>query len=136
MNLHFGDSQRNSNAKKRNTMKPIFSMLIVAAIVALSNPLFAQSKKPVTTVFWVGGVCDMCKERIERAVDVPGVKSASYNLEKHELTVIYSPKKLNEEKLHELLNKAGHDTSKSPASDEAYSKVHSCCKYREHEHNH
>jgi mercuric ion binding protein len=117
-------------------MKTIFSMLIVAAVVAISNPLFAQSKKPVTTVFWVGGVCEMCKERIERAVDIPGVKAASYNLEKHELTVTYSPKKINEEKLHELLNKSGHDTSKSQASDEAYSNVHGCCKYREHEHNH
>lgn len=117
-------------------MKTILSFLLTAMMLVSGTQSFAQGRKAVIATFWVGGVCEMCKERIERAVDVPGVKAASYTLENHQLTVTYLPKKITEEKLHELLNKAGHDTAKSSASDEAYKKVHGCCKYREHTHNH
>jgi mercuric ion binding protein len=113
---------------------PVFFFLSMALAI-VGNPLMAQGKRAVTTTFWVGGVCEMCKERIERAVDVPGVKSANYELSTHQLTVTFNPRKIAEEKLHELINKAGHDTAKSRATDESYKKIHSCCKYRDHNHN-
>ena len=117
-------------------MKSIKIIFLFAVLFTAGLSVSAQGKKPVTTSFWVGGVCDMCKERIERAVDVSGVRSISYDLDHHQLTVVYLPKKITEDKLHDLLNAAGHDTSRSMASDEAYESVHGCCKYREHEHNH
>lgn len=111
-------------------MKSIFTIII---LLALATPGFAQQKKTVTTSFEVGGVCEMCKARIERAVDVPGVKSANYDLSTHQLQITFLPGKISEEKIHLLLNEAGHDTAKSKASAEQYEKVHGCCKYREHE---
>jgi copper chaperone CopZ len=111
-------------------MKSIFTIVLVMAFASLG---FAQQKKTQTTSFSVGGVCEMCKARIERAVDVKGVKSASYDLTTHQLQITYQPAKITEEKIHQLLNEAGHDTSKSKATDEQYDKVHGCCKYREHE---
>jgi periplasmic mercuric ion binding protein len=116
-------------------MKSIILFWGMIAGMALSPAIQAQHKAPVTVSFWVGGVCEMCRERIERTVDVRGVRSAEYSLEHHRLTVTYQPSKVSEEYLHLLLNEAGHDTEKSKASDAAYDTVHGCCKYRGHDHN-
>lgn len=117
-------------------MKHIIFFFLFFAGICYSEPALSQNKKVVTTRFWVAGVCEMCKERIERSVDVKGVKSAEYDLNEHFLTISYNPKQVSLDELHDLLNAAGHDTSRSVATDEAYEKVHNCCRYREHKHNH
>ncbi len=106
----------------------IFSFLLFSAVA------FSQSNKPVTENFEVGGTCQMCKERIERTLDVKGVKFVEYTLATHNLEITYVPSKISNEQIHQLLNAAGHDTAKSKASDEQYDKIHHCCKYRTHEH--
>ncbi len=93
--------------------------------------MMANAQKVIETSFNVSGVCEMCEARIEKAVDVKGVKSADYDLETHLLSIAYSPKRISEEKIHGLLNMAGHDTERSQALDEQYEAVHGCCKYRE-----
>ena len=115
-----------------------FKYLIVSAIavLALSTSANAQRSKPVSTEFTVGGVCEMCEKRIEKAMDVPGVVYADYDLSNHKLSLVYKPHKITEERIHEILNEAGHDTEKSKATQEQYDAVHHCCKYRDHEHNH
>ncbi|MCB0760542.1 MAG: heavy-metal-associated domain-containing protein [Flavobacteriales bacterium] len=115
------------------SFKYIFA-LTFALVASLSS--IAQDNKPVSVEFTVGGVCEMCEKRIEKAVDVPGVIYADYNLENHKLSLVYKPKKISEDQIHKLLNEAGHDTEKSKASDEQYAKIHSCCQYREHVHDH
>ena len=72
-----------------------------------------KAQKTVETSFQVSGVCEMCKARIEKAVDVKGVKSADYDLDTHTLTIAYSSKKISESDIHQLLNEVGHDTEKS-----------------------
>lgn len=114
-------------------MKNVFILFVG---ILFSTTLFAQSKKPITTTFEVAGVCEMCKERILKAVDVKGVKNAEYKLASHELTVTYVPTKISIEQIHFLLNNVGHDTSLSKAPKDKYEKIHGCCNYREHEHNH
>ena len=108
-------------------MKSLFFTL------ALLSAMVLNAQKVQTVSFWVGGVCDMCEQRIENALDVKGVKVADYSLENHKVTITYNTKKLNEAKLHELINKVGHDTSASKATYEAYDNVHGCCKYRDPE---
>lgn len=82
--------------------------------------------------YWVDGVCGMCEKRIESALlSTPGVKFADWSRETHMVKVAFNPKKLSEQKLHEIVAAAGHDTQKIKANDEAYAKVHACCKYRE-----
>ncbi|MFM1933050.1 MAG: hypothetical protein RL226_2353 [Bacteroidota bacterium] len=105
--------------------------ILVLSLLLLAFSATAQ--KTQTATFWVGGVCEMCEERIENALDVKGVKVADYNLQTHKVTVTFNSKKISEDKLHALLNAAGHDTEKSKASDEAYDRVHGCCKYRDPE---
>lgn len=99
----------------------------------MSFSIKAQNKEVKTITIKVSGVCGMCEERIENALDVPGIKSANWNKENHLCEISYRTDKISEEEIHKLLNEAGHDTEKSTATDEQYSKVHDCCKYREHE---
>ncbi len=108
--------------------------IIFVGLMVISSLTYAQSNKPVTTNFTVGGTCEMCKERIEKTLDVKGVKFVEYTLSSHNLEITYVPSKINEEAIHTLLNDVGHDTEKSKCSDEAYEKIHSCCKYRTHVH--
>lgn len=107
--------------------------LAIILMIASAGPLFAQVSKPVTTTFWVAGICGLCEEVIEKAMDTKGVVSADYVLETNQLTVTYKPKKISEDRLHEMLNEAGYDTEKKTCTKEQYSHVHSCCHYREQE---
>ena len=115
-------------------MKTIKIIIFFLAIMPFTNDVRAQaSAKEVKTIsFQVSGVCGMCEERIENALDVSGVKKADYNVDTHQVEVIYRTDKISEDELHALLNEAGHDTEKSKATDEQYDNVHACCKYREH----
>jgi periplasmic mercuric ion binding protein len=111
-----------------NSLKYIFA---IAAIV-VSSMAFAQSpKKPVTATFKVEGNCGMCKDRIENALSVKGIKTADWNVKTKMLTVVYVPAKISEEQIHKIIAKAGHDTEKVTATKEDYQDLHGCCKYRE-----
>lgn len=107
--------------------------IYITAFFILSTFVASAQKQPKssTTTFWVAGVCGLCEESIEKAMDVKGVVAADYNLETNKLTVTYKLKKISEERLHQLLNDAGYDTEKSVCSEEQYARVHSCCRYRE-----
>lgn len=107
-------------------------ILFVALGLIFANQATAQ--KYVTTEFWVGGTCDHCKQRIESAVDVKGVRMANYVLGEHMLEITYKPSKISEDRIHQLLASAGHDTKKRKANVAEYSQISDCCKYRKHEH--
>lgn len=108
--------------------------LMFLGSMLLCTLTYAQSNKPVTVNLTVEGTCEMCKERIERTVDVKGVKYFEYTLASHNLEITYVPSKITEEQIHKSLNAVGHDTNKSKASEEQYNKIHGCCKYRTHDH--
>jgi len=110
-------------------IKHIMKSTLLFALLFISTTAFAQ--KPIETQFEVSGVCGMCEDRIESALDVKGIKMADYDLDSHQLSLVYNPKHISEEEIHQLLNAAGHDTEKSKASDAQYDTVHDCCKYRE-----
>lgn len=109
----------------------LIKFTLILAIGFISNTAFAQQKKVETTTFWVAGVCGMCEETIEKALDTKGIIQADYNLATNQLTVTYKTKKISLEQIHHLLNEAGYDTESSICTDEQYSRVHGCCKYRE-----
>lgn len=103
-------------------------VLILMALV-LSTATYAQKKAEIE--FQVSGVCGMCETRIEKALDVPGVIMADWNVETKKAKVAYKTKVLTEEQIHQLIANVGHDTEKIKATDEAYANMHGCCKYRE-----
>ena len=47
------------------------------------------------------------------------------------LILIYDDTKTDVKKVEEALAAVGHDTQDIKASDEAYNKLHACCKYRQ-----
>lgn len=105
-----------------------FKILFVLLLSAFAIQSNAQT---VQRTFWVAGVCEMCTERIEKAMDMSGVRAAEYDLDENKLTVAFNTKKVSEEEIHAALNAVGHDTAKSKASDEQYAGIHGCCKYRD-----
>jgi copper chaperone CopZ len=111
----------------------IIKSLLLATLLTSIDVAYAQDKKVITTKFWVAGICGLCEETIEKTMDTKGVISADYDLQSNMLTVTYKTNKMSEDKLHQLLNEAGYDTEKSTCSEEQYSRVHGCCKYREQE---
>ena len=100
---------------------------IVICFIFLSNGGFAQTTK---TSFEVAGVCDMCKDRIENALDVKGVKLATWSIETKICNVTYNSEKITEQHIHKILASVGHDTQKYKASDDVYNNLHHCCKYK------
>ena len=107
--------------------------LIFMITVLVSTVTFAQNKNARAT-FEVDGVCKMCKERIEKAsIKTKGVKSAVWNVETHQLSLIFDERKTNIEAIKNKILAAGHDVEDLKATDEAYNKLHHCCRYRDEE---
>lgn len=103
---------------------------IILAFVVLLTASFIKPPSKLTTSFTVYGTCNMCKSRIETALDVKGVKKAVWNPETQVVIVTYNPRKLEEIQLHNLCAIAGHDTDKVKASEQAYADLPECCQYR------
>jgi periplasmic mercuric ion binding protein len=105
---------------------------IFIALSILALPVFAQ--KTVKANLKVSGNCFMCKQRIETALEQPGIKSATWNVETKNLEAVYNSNKISEDKIHEIVAAAGHDTEKLKTNNEVYGKLPFCCLYRDHDH--
>ena len=105
--------------------------IIILAVLLTGTLVMAQNKNAKATIM-VDGVCGMCETRIEKAsLKTKGVKSADWNIGTHKLKLIFNEKKTNLNTIHESIIAVGHDTDKMKATDEAYNKLHPCCKYRD-----
>ena len=102
----------------------IFSFaVLLLAISAVAN---AQSK---TETFKVSGNCGMCKTKIEKAAREAGAKEATWDVDSKILTVTYTSSSTNTARIQEKIASVGYDNAGATASDEAYNKLHACCKY-------
>ena len=103
------------------------NILFIAAL--FSHCLFyAQSTKSGT--LHVSGNCGECKERIENAADIKGVKLATWDAKTKILSFTYRDDKVNLQKIEEAILAAGHDIDSLKANNMAYEKLPACCKYR------
>lgn len=108
-------------------MKKLFVVLLLVAGISAQ----AQNKNKRDNLE-VDGVCMMCKVRIEKAaLKTIGVKSAVWNIESHQLSLIYNEKKTNLDEISANMAAVGHDTPTVKATDEAYNAIDMCCKYRD-----
>lgn len=111
----------------------IMKKLVLAFTLLVTTITFAQNKNAKASIE-VDGVCNMCKERIEKAaIRSKGVKSAIWSVETHELKLIYDERKTNLKIIQQSIADVGHDTKEIKATDEAYHSVHPCCYYRDEE---
>ncbi|MDR2121391.1 MAG: efflux RND transporter periplasmic adaptor subunit [Tannerella sp.] len=79
----------------------------------------------------VQGLCEMCKERIEKtAKGVGGVYAAEWNRETQVLTLTYNPDRTSPSAVGRAVAEAGHDNGAFKAPADVYEALPACCKYR------
>ncbi len=97
-----------------------------AFVQTLDHSNMATTK---TVTFEVGGKCDMCKTRIEKAAKIEGVIQVDWNRETKILTLTYNPSVVTSDNVQKNIAAAGHDTVKFRADDKVYSSLPACCHY-------
>lgn len=104
---------------------------IIVLILSLVFSIEIQAQSTITTsTISVKGNCGECKERIENAADIKGVKNDVWNEDTKILTVTYDSKKVTLEKIEKAIAKAGHETAGQKSDEKAYNALPSCCKYK------
>lgn len=122
-----------SNTK--NKMKTLFFIVAIIALV-VSTTATAQMKDhskmsvPKTEIIKVGGNCESCKARIEKAAKIEGVTKADWNEKTKKLTLVYNPSKVRSVDIQKKIADVGHDTPLIRAEAKVYNALPSCCKYR------
>ncbi len=106
-------------------------LLSLSLLLTISLSAQDKKKKVETSELKVKGVCKMCKERIENAALIKGVKLAEWNQETDILKVIFNPKKTSLETIHKAVAEAGHETQKIKANKEVYNNLPKCCAYND-----
>ncbi len=80
----------------------------------------------------VQGLCEMCKERIEKtAKAVNGVHTARWDQKTKQLHLGFDPTQTSADVVAKAIAKAGHDTDKYKADKATYDALPDCCKYRD-----
>lgn len=108
-------------------MKTLRVFPLLGLLMAVTTISFAQKTK--TESFAVSGNCGMCKAKIEKAAKEAGASSASWDVDAKTLTVTYKNASTNTAKIQQKIASVGYDNVGFKASDEAYNKLHGCCKY-------
>ncbi|GJQ06498.1 heavy-metal-associated domain-containing protein [Capnocytophaga cynodegmi] len=106
--------------------------LILMAIFCSVGLIAAQEKpnKNKKAEFAVGGNCEMCKKRIEKAAySIKGVKSAIWNVESGNIQVIIDERKCSVKDVQKAIAKIGHDAGEERADNKTYENLHHCCLY-------
>jgi periplasmic mercuric ion binding protein len=109
--------------------KYIVLLCILFGAIGFTQAQTAKKSAVKTETFAVNGNCGMCKSKIEKTAVKAGALSAKWNMEKHELTVKYKTGKTTIKAIQDKIAEAGYDNAGAVASNEAYEKLHSCCKY-------
>ncbi len=80
----------------------------------------------------VQGLCEMCKERIEKtAKAVNGVHTARWDQKTKQLHLGFDPTQTSADVVAKAIAKAGHDTDKYKTDKATYDALPDCCKYRD-----
>lgn len=111
-------------------MKKIFFTLVVILFATSINAQEVKKNKNAKHKVEVNGNCDQCQKRIQKAaLSVSGVKSASWDIESHQLSLMLNEEKCSVDDVKKAVAKVGHDTETAKATKEAYDNLHHCCKY-------
>lgn len=110
-------------------MKNLFLGMMLL-VVTLSTQAQAKKNKNAKYTIEVNGNCEQCQKRIQKAaLSVNGIKSASWNIETHQLTLFINEEKTDLLTAKKAIAKIGHDTDVVKATNEVYENLHFCCKY-------
>jgi hypothetical protein len=123
---------RQTNNFKRVRKNIVLGMMLF--FIAFSALAQEKKNKNAKYAVEVNGNCDQCQKRIQKAAySVSGVKSAIWNIETHELSLILNEEKTTVLDVKKAVANVGHDTNDVKAKKEVYDNLHSCCKYERKE---
>ena len=108
--------------------------ILFLCLTSLSTTLIAQdakNEKFTSTVFKVFGACEECKDRIELAIKVRGVRLGIWNVETKMLILEYDSTVISLGKIQNKIVAVGHDLETKKANDKVYNNLDACCHYRE-----
>ena len=114
-------------------MKPLQYVLVLYLVFSgmVTN---AQNKNAATgdtaISFKVHGVCEQCKDRIENVLKIKGVRSAVWDMETQQLSLVYNPAKISLDKIENRIVGVGHDLENKKAKIAVYNALPKCCLYR------
>lgn len=105
---------------------------IIIIIISLIFSIKVQAQTSVvTSTLSVRGNCGECKDRIENAADIKGVKNCKWNEDTQIATITFDSKKTSLETIEKAIAKAGHETSHEKPDSSGYKNLPDCCKYYE-----
>ena len=108
-----------------------FKLFLLTGILMFSNITFIDAQTTLRTdTLTVSGDCGGCRDRIEEAAFIKGVRKAHWEQKTQVLTISFKPDKTSLEKIAKSLAEAGYDSRLQNANETAYSKLPSCCHYR------
>ncbi len=99
------------------------------AASAVNKKAATVSEKLETAEFAVLGNCGMCEKIIEKAALGAGAATAEWDVKADILKVSFNAKKTSTDAIQKAIAQAGYDNAGYKADDEAYNKLHGCCKY-------
>ncbi len=103
-------------------------LTFVAATTGTAQEAPPQGKTATVNIK-TSGECEMCKESIEKEVNLmKGVKSAVLDTATKVLTVVYNPKKTSPEKIRTVISNLGYDADDVKANNRARRQLPDCCK--------
>jgi mercuric ion binding protein len=103
---------------------------IMLLFVAFSTQAQEKKSKNAKYTFSVNGNCEMCQKRIQKAAfSVAGVKTAMWNIETHDMTIIINEEKCSLIDVKKAIANVGHDTEEVKTTQEIYDSLHGCCQY-------
>lgn len=118
--------------RKSFSYKGVINIVAVLLMTIVGFSAQGQEKKNKNAKYTteVNGNCEQCQKRIQKAAySVPGVKSASWSIETHQLTLIVNEEKCSLSDVKKAIAKVGHDADDVKATKEDYDNLHFCCQY-------
>jgi copper chaperone CopZ len=100
--------------------KPVSEDELVYSIISDSSK---------TSDFKVWGNCGMCKETIEGALQVKGVKTADWGVKSKRMTVTYDTTLITLVDIQKRIAAVGYDNVAFKGDEKAYEQLPSCCHY-------
>lgn len=131
--IHDPSFSEQAKQYQKNSFKIVSKNIILVMmllVITLSAQVQAKKNKNAKYTIEVNGNCEQCQKRIQKAAfSVNGVKTASWNIETHQLSLLLNEEKTDLLTVKKAIAKVGHDTDVVKAPNEVYEKLHFCCKY-------
>ncbi len=73
--------------------------------------------------------CDMCKDKIEKALALTkGVKSSEVNVEANQISITYNSNQVSTDDLKKVISETGYDADDVKANKASHDKLPKCCR--------